>query len=137
MNQSSLDPMIEIKEIVEDLFSCINNKNDDHLRELFHPKAIFANIGNANELYTRTVNEFINTTIVAMKEHNIEVENKIEEIKHLQIIDGVIAALEINYTMVMKESISTHTCFLHLVKESGKWYIFDWVDRGIEIQEGK
>ena len=130
MKQSVTDPMIEIKEIIEDLFAFFNNKEEDHLRELFHPKAIFANIGNANELYIRTVDEFIDTTIVAIKQNNIEVENKIEEIKHLQIIDGVIAALEITYTMIMKDSIGKHTCFLHLVKENGKWYVLDWVDRG-------
>jgi hypothetical protein len=63
------------------------------------------------------LDEFLETTIEAIKKHNIEVRNELEEIIHLYVIDGVVASIEIKYTMFMPQSKGSHTGLLHLVKE--------------------
>ena len=124
------NPEIEIKEIIEDLFNSLNSKDSNNLRELFHPKATFANIGNSNELFLRSLDTFLETTIEAIKKHNIEVRNKLEEVIHLNVIDGVVASAEIRYTMFMPQSKGFHTGLLHLVNEDKKWMFLNWTDRG-------
>lgn len=126
------NPAIEIKELIEDLFTSLNSKDSNNLKKLFHPKATFANIGNSNELYLRSLDEYLETTVEAIKKHNIEVKNEIEEITHLQTTDSVIASVEIKYIMLMPNSKGSHTGLLHLVNESNKWLFLNWTDRGFE-----
>ncbi|MFX1507258.1 MAG: nuclear transport factor 2 family protein [Promethearchaeota archaeon] len=126
------NPEIEIKELIEDLFSSLNSKDSNNMREIFHSKATFANIGNSNKLFLRSLDNFLETTIEAIKKHNIEVRNELEEIIHLNIIDGVVASAEIRYTMFMPQSKGFHTGLLHLVNENKKWLFLNWTDRGIE-----
>lgn len=132
MVKSTRNPEIEIKEIIEDLFTALNTKDSNIMRELFHPRATFANIGNSNELYIRSLDEYLETTIEAIKKHKIEVNNEVEDVIHLQIIDGVIASVEIKYTMLMPDSKGSHTGFFHLVNENKKWLFLNWTDRGFE-----
>ncbi len=132
MGISIKNPEIEIKELIEDLFTSLNLKERDNIRELFHPNATFANIGNSNELFLRSLEEFLETTIEAITKHNIEVKNELEEITHIQTIDGVVASVEIKYTMFMPQSKGFHTGLLHLVNENKKWLFLNWTDRGIE-----
>ena len=101
MGTTAVTPGIEIKELIEDLFTCLNANDSGKLKELFHPKATFANIGNANDLFIRSIKEYLKTTEEAIKKHNIKVENKLEEITHLQMIDEVIASVELRYTMIV------------------------------------
>lgn len=132
MGISTKSPEIEIKELIEDLFTSLNSKDSNTLRKLFHPRAMFANIGNSNELFIRSLDEYLETTIEAIKKLNIEVKNELKEITHLQTIDGVAASVEIKYTMFMPQSKGFHTGFLHLVNEKKKWIFLNWTDRGLE-----
>jgi len=129
---STKNPEIEIKELVEDIFTSLNSKNSTNLRNLFHPRATFANIGNSNELFIRSLDEYLETTVEAIKKYNIEVKNELEEIIHQQTIDDVIACVEIKYTMLMPQSKGSHTGLLHLVNENKEWRFLNWTDRGFE-----
>ncbi|MFX0015046.1 MAG: nuclear transport factor 2 family protein [Promethearchaeota archaeon] len=123
---------MEIKKAIENLFTSLNSRNSNNLRELFHPRAIFANIGNSNDLFIRSLDEYLETTVEAIKKYNIEVKNELKEITHLQTVDEVIASVEIKYSMFMPQSKGSHTGLLHLVNENNKWLVLNWTDRGIE-----
>ncbi|MFX0122584.1 MAG: nuclear transport factor 2 family protein [Candidatus Hodarchaeota archaeon] len=135
MRISTKNSEIEIKELLEDLFVSLNSKDSNNIRVLFHPSAIFANIGNSNELFLRSLDEYLETTIEAIKKYNIEVKNELEEITHMNIIDGIVASVEFKYTMFMPESKGSHTGLIHLVNENNKWLFLNWTDRGLEIQD--
>ena len=81
MEISTKNSELEIKELIEDLFTSLNLKDSNNLRELFHPSATFANIGNSNELFLRSLDEYLETAIEPIKKHNIDVKNELKEIK--------------------------------------------------------
>ena len=79
MGISTKKSEIEIKELIEDLFIALNSKDSNTMRKLFHPRAMFANIGNSNELSIRHLDEYLETTIEAIKKLNIEVKNELKD----------------------------------------------------------
>jgi len=132
---STNDSKIDIEKLIKDFFKSFNSKDSNRLRELFHPKATFANIGNNNELFLRSLEDYLESTVEAIKKLNIKVKYELEEIMHLQIIDNIIASAEIKYIMIMPQSKGIHTGLLHLMNEKKNWLFLNWTDRGIEEKQ--
>lgn len=128
-----------VLEIIKKYFDSNVNSKIELFQEITHDTFTRSGLGNSNELYQMSREEIITHSLGGLAKAretqlNFKCLFNIERITHLTIHD-VIAAVGVEWEMIMTDSIGTHcTCF-HLAKDEGRWTVISALDRGFEVQQ--
>jgi hypothetical protein len=106
----------QIRDVLEVLFESLNTRNDEQIRQVWHPAATL----------------FLNSTVLCIRPMSFLlsipdlVRFEIEQVRHIDV-QQAIATARVNYRM----PVGTHAGFFNLVKVDGQWLIANWVDQGL------
>lgn len=123
----------EIKETITLYFDSLETFDDEKMRHVVHPEARMFNVGNSNIFFIKPREEFIKGTITAPRLHGMN--PFMVEIKEISIhTHELTASAEVEWRMIMPNSIGVHHTFYHLAKIDDKWVIVNMLDCGREVR---
>jgi hypothetical protein len=103
--------------------------DDAQVSELLHPEARLFNVGNANQFFIRSRQEFVEGAVIAPREHQVEVKFDVE-IQRVDVYDDLIATAQVLNHITYSDSEGEHHSYINLAKIDGAWCIVNVLDRG-------
>ncbi len=125
----------KVKEVLKLYHDSCERFDDVQVSELLHPKAQMFNVGNDNQFFIRSRQEFVAGAVIAPREHQVELKFDVE-IQRVDVYDDLIATAQVLNHITYSDSQGEHHSFINLAKIDGVWYIVNVLDRG-KLLEGE
>lgn len=123
---------VRIKAALEKYYNSLETFDDEMMRQVVHPEAKMFNAGESGTFFIKTREEFIKSVIEAPRRYGMKpFIIKIQEFIHIAVHE-LIASAEVEWEMVMPNSVGIHHTYYHLAKIDDKWVIVNILDRGKE-----
>lgn len=128
----------KIKNVIIDYIKSNERSDWNKFSELWHPDAKRLNVGNDNELLitpTEDIKKFSFEGLQNLRKQipDAEIKFSVESFSHIDVHDGIVASVELNWIMFLPGSKGKHKTYFHLVKMDGNWIIVNVLDRGYEV----
>jgi hypothetical protein len=119
----------KVKAVLQLYHASCERFDDAQVSELLHPEARMFNVGNDNQFFIRSRQEFVAGAVIAPREHQIEIKFDVE-IQRVDVYDDLIATAQVLNRITYSDSRGEHHNFINLAKIDGAWYVVNVLDRG-------
>ena len=119
----------EVKKVLRLYHDSCERFDDAQVSEILHPEARMFNVGNDNQFFIRSQQEFVAGAVIAPREHQVELKFDVE-IQRVDVYDDLVATAQVFNRVTYSDSRGEHHSFINLAKIDGVWYIVNVLDRG-------
>ena len=119
----------KVSKVLQDYYDSCERSDDKRVSAFLHSEARMFNVGNDNEFFIRSRQEFVEGAIIAPRTHQVELAFDVE-IERVDVVDDLIATAKVRNHVTYADSTGEHHSYVNLAKIDGQWVIVNVLDRG-------